>query len=212
MMKVLAVLMIVLGCVGSAGAAGSFGFYFDEAGTVKSVNASVGETVTAYLVVHDGGYSHTAIWWALNGVGVAHFSPSDSLPLSESLPFSVTLLHGGIDIGAGSCWNPLFPGYDGLWCPGVVFSEPIVIDGTAVLAELEIDVLSADDLGIFHHSLYLSMGIDELTSRSYEASTACIRLAGWEDEGGFLSATINSDVEPLATDETTWGSLKALYR
>ena len=87
-----------------------------------------------------------------------------------------------------------------------------MIDGTAVLAELEITVPNANDLGIYHHSLNMSIGIDELDSRVYEASTELIPIEGWEVEGGWLSATINSKVEPLGRVETSWGSLKALYR
>ena len=179
-----------------------YGFYFDEAGTTTSTTAAIGETVTAYLVLTNLNFTEEAVGWHVYGIGVAPFAGYPFDPIWPFAVFTWSLRHGGVDAGGGF-------GTDNLLNWVVSYAEPVLIDGTTVLADLQIYVPDAQNWGIYDFSGYLSLDLNGGGTQGLGASTYPIQTmlpSLW------LPATINSDHEPVSETRLSWGSVKGLYR
>ena len=187
-----------------------FSFYFDEGASITATTATVGEAVTAYLVITDLDFSGGVAYWEASGIGVANIASPSRYPSGDPFPITHSVRGGGVDVGSGPCESLLFFGdLENLWCPEVFFSEPLMVSGSVVLAELQVEVPNVGDLGVYD-SAYLGVQMSDDTWHYLAPATT--PLSTMPPLDGTLCATINSDFQPVGVVETSWSGVKALYR
>ncbi len=165
------------------------GIYFDEAGTQRGIDAAPGSVVHAYLVaVFNGG----------------------PLPL-------VRFEQPYIDVGgAGGGWveirgggvNDYTPWGDGDLSVDAVWDTPFMVDGPVVIADLFIEVETADPITILASCHFWGWIEGETTPLGGQHCTHCDMMPPRMT----IAATINSEWVPVGAEETTWSAVKAIYR
>jgi|GEM_PF-3433945 len=181
--------------------ADNVGFYFDEAATLTAIETGMAESAHAYLVVTNITQPGMITGWQVFPTGICTIDSGFPFPADwESLFFEV-IPRGG----SGSPFDGSSPGWWGL---DVILDAPMMITDTAVLADLYVPLVTDEPLGIYQEggawieydsgeTLYLGMS-------TYPISTMLPQL--------WLSATMNSDHVPVDAEQTSFGSVKSLYR
>lgn len=174
------------------------GIYFDETGTANGVHVSGPGMVHAYVVVTGCTLSnHMVYFW-----GGVQMDASYSIQLR----------------GDGANAHSLLPDANGVVGLAVTFGTPLEISDAVTVADLFIEVVSDEVIGIWCESN------DSPGGWAYEMQGAgaepweVVRLWQSTDPGSapgplwpWFAASING-APPVAEGGTTWGGLKCRYR
>jgi hypothetical protein len=190
--KTLTILFLVLLATAQTVVADEFcelGIFFDEAATTRGTTAAPGTTVHAYLIM-----------------------------MTESAPIQLMDFrqHSLFIPGATDCWTEIrggginhhIPWSDEDLSLEITWDIPLLVDGTAVLADIYIPITSEISIMIFAECHTFGHVTGQTNTVDWIHCTYCDMMP----PNLTIAAVINADYEPVSAENSEWSVIKRLYR